>query len=150
MREEIRHCIELSREILPQSWNGNLRAERFCPVESIWLKKESWLSEIWITAMLGRTHVLLGTFLDRPRPLVTCLFEVREAFHSWGLLYNRPSNFVCYISMICYMFLQGNKVARIERRINISRKLYDVKAHWQNIILAWPLFWHAFRIRLRL
>ena len=26
------------------------------------------------------------------------------------------------------MFLQGNKVARIERRINISRKLYDVKA----------------------
>ena len=31
--------------------------------------------------------------------------------------------------MICYMFLQGNKVARIERRINISRKLYDVKAH---------------------
>ena len=31
--------------------------------------------------------------------------------------------------MICFMFLQGYKVARIERRINISRKLYDVNAH---------------------
>ena len=49
---------------------------------------------------------------------------------------DRPLNFVCYISMICYMFLQGNKAARIERRINISRKLYDVKAHMLNIILA--------------
>ena len=38
------------------------------------------------------------------------------------------------------MFLQGNKVARTERRINISRKLHDVKAHWQNIILAWLYF----------
>ena len=77
IRAEIRHFIARSPEILPQSWDGNLRAESFCLVQSIWLKKESWSLEIWITAMLDRTHVLPGKFLDCPRPLVTCLFEVR-------------------------------------------------------------------------
>ena len=81
MRVEIRHFIARLQEALPQSWNGNLRAQSFCQVQSIWLKKESWSLEIWITAMLDRTHVLPGTFLDRLKPLATWLFEVRGAFN---------------------------------------------------------------------
>ena len=60
------------------SSNGASRAESSCQVQSIWLKKESWSLEIWITVILGSTHVLPGIFLDRLWPLVTCLFKVRE------------------------------------------------------------------------
>ena len=81
MREETRHFIARLQEALPQSWNGNLWVESFCQVQSIWLKTESWSLEIWITAILDRTHVLPGTFLDRPRPLVTWLLEVSGALY---------------------------------------------------------------------
>ena len=93
MKEETRHFIARSQEVLPQSWNGNLWAESFCQVQSTWLKKESWSLEIWITAMLDRTHVLLGTFLDRPRPLVTWLSEVSGAVY------------FCYIWLLDYVGL---------------------------------------------
>ena len=81
MREKIRHFIARLQKILPQSWKGNLRAESFCQVQSTLLKKESWSLEIWITAMLDRTHVLPETFLESRRPLVTWLLEVRETLY---------------------------------------------------------------------
>ena len=61
----------------------------------LWLKKESWLLRIWITTMLGSTHVLPETFLGRLSPLVTCQLEVR------GISYPSPLVMIIDACKLC-------------------------------------------------
>ena len=73
-------------EIHPLPSNDDSKVESFFQMQSIWLKKERWLLRIWITAMLGSTHVPPETFLGRLRPLVTCQLEVRGILTSCCLV----------------------------------------------------------------
>ena len=73
-------------EIHPLPSNGDSKVESFFQMQSIWLKKERWLLRIWITAMLGSTHLPPETFLGRLRPLVTCQLEVRGILTSCCLV----------------------------------------------------------------
>ena len=90
MKEEIRWFIVRLEETLLLLSNGDSRAESFCREQSIWLKKQSWSSGIWITAMLGSTNVRQETFLDRLRRLVIWKFEVRSTISFTTLKIKKP------------------------------------------------------------